>query len=178
VRPLPIQVSGDYQKDIANLIKWLFDYWTALEQKGALSISEAEITVNQGLKFPPTQVASADVNTLDDYEEGTWVPADASGAGLALTINAATYTKIGRHVSCLCSVTYPATASGAAAAISGLPFTPANTNSAPFYSNGTGGGVVTQVSTTTLTFFAPGVVAISNANLSLKFVIVRFQFEI
>ena len=25
--------------------------------------------------FPATQNASSDVNTLDDYEEGTWTPA-------------------------------------------------------------------------------------------------------
>ena len=31
------------------------------------------------IAFPATQVAAADPNTLDDYEEGTWAPGDASG---------------------------------------------------------------------------------------------------
>ncbi len=32
-----------------------------------------------GIKFPATQVSSADVNQLDDYEEGTWTPATMFG---------------------------------------------------------------------------------------------------
>jgi hypothetical protein len=52
-----------------------------------------------GIAFPATQSASADANTLDDYEEGTWTPAQGTG----LTVNGAftssgTYTKIGRLV--------------------------------------------------------------------------------
>src|ERR1035437_2045665 len=37
------------------------------------------------IKFPASQNASSDANTLDDYEEGTWTPADGSGAGLSFT---------------------------------------------------------------------------------------------
>jgi hypothetical protein len=36
--------------------------------------SNVPLLTGGGLKFPPTQVASADPNTLDDYEEGTWTP--------------------------------------------------------------------------------------------------------
>ena len=32
------------------------------------------IIPNAGIKFPATQVASTDANTLDDYEEGTFTP--------------------------------------------------------------------------------------------------------
>jgi len=52
---------------------------------------------------------------------GTWTPADASGAGLSLTINGAIYMKIGRLVYIAIDVTYPTTASTASATIS-LPF--------------------------------------------------------
>jgi len=47
-----------------------------------------------GVAFPATAVPSADPNTMDDYEEGTWTPTNANG------LNAATgwYTKIGRLV--------------------------------------------------------------------------------
>jgi hypothetical protein len=36
--------------------------------------SGAKLQTSDGLTFPATQVASADPNTLDDYEEGTWTP--------------------------------------------------------------------------------------------------------
>jgi hypothetical protein len=77
-----------------------------------------------GVTFPSTQLPSSDANTLDDYEEGTWVATDGSGAGLALTVyETATYLKIGRMVFVTVAVTYPATASGLAAKLGGLPFT-------------------------------------------------------
>jgi hypothetical protein len=51
--------------------------------------------------FPATAVPSADVNTLDDYEEGTWEAAFVSGVG-TITIDPSKktgyYTKIGREV--------------------------------------------------------------------------------
>jgi hypothetical protein len=79
-----------------------------------------------GITFPPTSSAhsSSNANTLDDYEEGTWTPTDASGAGLSLTINSAFYTKIGRQVSIQAFITYPSTASGSTAYLGGMPFTP------------------------------------------------------
>jgi hypothetical protein len=76
-----------------------------------------------GITFPATQSASSDANTLDDYEEGTWTPTDASGASLSITFNNAKYTKIGNLVFVQCStIVYPATASTAGATIGGLPF--------------------------------------------------------
>jgi hypothetical protein len=58
----------------------------------------------------------AAANTLDDYEEGVWTPAPAGGT---LTINDATYTKVGRLVTAQADVTATATTSGD---WSGLPF--------------------------------------------------------
>jgi hypothetical protein len=40
---------------------------------GTVVISGTTPSLN-GITFPATQVASADANTLDDYEEGTWTP--------------------------------------------------------------------------------------------------------
>ena len=55
-----------------------------------------------GIKFPATQVPSADANTLDDYEEGTFAQTISDGAGNNFTIDAASsyavYTKIGRII--------------------------------------------------------------------------------
>lgn len=59
---------------------------------------------------------------LDDYEEGTWTPTDSSGAGLTFGGVSATYTKIGRQVTCNLLLAYPVTASAAVAEIGGLPF--------------------------------------------------------
>jgi hypothetical protein len=77
-----------------------------------------------GITFPATQVASSDVNTLDDYEEGTWTPSDASGGGAVLTITTATYTKIGRQVSVFCNITCTSAGAGAGVLVQGLPFAP------------------------------------------------------
>jgi hypothetical protein len=77
-----------------------------------------------GIKFPATQVASTDPNTLDDYEEGTWTP---SFGNLTVSSSTATYTKVGRTVSLFISCT-PSDAGTWSAmnyfTVSSLPFTP------------------------------------------------------
>ena len=79
-----------------------------------------------GIAFPAADVAVADVNTLDDYEEGTWTPALACGTSgtLPLSITAGIYTKIGRLVafSCFIIAATPATPVGTLT-LTGLPFT-------------------------------------------------------
>ena len=75
------------------------------------------------LQFPAAQNASSNANTLDDYEEGTWTPADGSGAGLSFTGVSGIYIKIGRVVHFYGELQYPSTADGSNAIISGLPFT-------------------------------------------------------
>ena len=91
--------------------------------------STGAVLQNSGIAFPASQVASADANTLDDYEEGTWTPvATPNGAGtLTSYASSGTYTKVGRIVSIVFYVqlTNAGTASGALN-ISGLPFTAAN----------------------------------------------------
>ena len=62
-------------------------------------------------------------NKLEDYEEGTWTPTDASGASLSLTVISASYTKIGRLVYVTAYIEYPATSSTASQLNGGLPFT-------------------------------------------------------
>jgi hypothetical protein len=78
-------------------------------------------TSGAGITFPATQSASSNANTLDDYEEGTWTPADGSGAGLG-NLGTGSYTKIGRQVIISFDITYPITANGANTLITGLPF--------------------------------------------------------
>ena len=93
-----------------------------------------ELTSGQ-LKFPASQVASSDANTLDDYEEGTFTPVWSAGSGTLGTINYTSqigrYTKIGDVVHFSISFYNGAFAVGSGsgqARISGLPFTSNSTN--------------------------------------------------
>lgn len=95
-----------------------------LELAGAQTVSGTKtfseiITASKGVAFPATQVASADVNTLDDYEEGTWTP--TASTNITGTAGAGTYTKVGRIVFCMGSLSV--TAISGDFTISGLPFT-------------------------------------------------------
>ena len=80
------------------------------------------------IAFPASQAASANANTLDDYEEGTWTTIDGSGAGLSFTGVVGNYIKIGKQVTCWGMLTYPSTANASSANVAGLPFTTQNTN--------------------------------------------------
>jgi len=84
-------------------------------------------SLSVGLKFPATQVTSADANTLDDYEEGTWTPAISTGSG-SVTLSAAsgTYTKIGRMVTVTGYLAVSASTGSGFLRITGLPFTCSN----------------------------------------------------
>ena len=64
------------------------------------------VNVPIGVTFPVAQSSSANPNTLDDYEEGTWTPAQS---GVTFTAASGTYTKIGRLVQYTFDLTWPAT---------------------------------------------------------------------
>lgn len=79
------------------------------------------------IKFPAVQVPSTDVNTLDDYEEGTWTPVigGISGtSGQTYSVQFGTYVKIGKLVTAQFAATLSAlgTVTGVVQ-IQGLPFT-------------------------------------------------------
>jgi hypothetical protein len=62
--------------------------------------STGTLTVDN-IQFPATQVASANANNLDDYEQGTYTPSySTSGGGQSVTTNiqSGQYTKIGNCV--------------------------------------------------------------------------------
>jgi hypothetical protein len=79
-------------------------------------------------RFPATQNASADANTLDDYKEGVWTPTILPGAGSGITysVQSGRYTKIGNQVFAQGRLTISGlgTASGSAS-LDGFPFTSA-----------------------------------------------------
>jgi len=139
-------------------------------------------TSGAGITFPATQSASTDANTLDDYEEGTWTPTDASGAGLTFSTAVGNYTKIGRVVTGSFRVTYPTTVSSAQIIIGGLPFTVNNTEAnycfVGCYSNATTTvSGETATNTTTMYFYVMGTFTASpNSNLSGKTVRGTFTY--
>lgn len=81
--------------------------------------------------FPATQNPAAGVNTLDDYEEGTWTPVlGGSGgtSGQAYTTQVGRYTKIGKRVTveAYMVLSNKGTITGNCQ-LQGLPFTQENT---------------------------------------------------
>jgi hypothetical protein len=111
-QPSAVDVSNEYTYGNASVTKHRF-------VGGDIVIG----TAGKGIDFSADgQAAGMTSELLDDYEEGTWTPADNSGDGLVFTAVTGHYTKIGRCVTAALSVTYPATASTANARIS-LPFT-------------------------------------------------------
>jgi hypothetical protein len=90
-----------------------------------------------GVQFPATQSASADANTLDDYEEGTWTPAFSSAAGtVTYGQQKGVYTKIGDtvFVSGFLQSNSTSGATSSQVFITGLPFTPTTINGQNGYS--------------------------------------------
>jgi hypothetical protein len=79
-----------------------------------------------GITFPATQSASSDANTLDDYEEGTWTPVLNSFTNTGGRTLTGRYTKIGRQVHIIISIsggTQTLTSTANSSNIIGLPFT-------------------------------------------------------
>ena len=84
------------------------------------------VTANGGqVKFPSTQSPSSNANTLDDYEEGTFLPTvygdSTAGVGTYLR-QAGSYTKIGRLVAFNLIIETSAHTGTGNIMIGGLPF--------------------------------------------------------
>jgi hypothetical protein len=89
---------------------------------GQATIPTINLTGGQ-ITFPATQSASADANTLDDYEEGTFTPTFIS-ATVTYAQQVGHYTKIGNMVYFYLHINISAlTRSGTQVNIGGLPFT-------------------------------------------------------
>jgi len=90
--------------------------------------SAINLTAGQ-IAFPATQVASADANTLDDYEEGTYTPAVAgtstAGSG-TYVVQAGSYIKVGKGVNFTHHTAWNAHTGTGNIKGTGLPFTSEN----------------------------------------------------
>tara|TARA_R110000868_G_scaffold19878_1_gene84895 strand:- start:1780 stop:2523 length:744 start_codon:yes stop_codon:yes gene_type:complete len=132
--------------------------------------SGAKLQTSDGLTFPATQVASADPNTLDDYEEGTWTP--NQGAGLTVTgtfSSAGTYVKTGNLVyvrGTMSATTMSASAGGVVS--TNLPFVNAANSGGGNITNADGNaGTTVYVSGALSRFIAAG--AVTNGGGGLVF---------
>ena len=116
-----------------------------------------------GIKFPATQVASSDPNTLDDYEEGTWTP----GQGTGVTV-VGTYSSVGRYTKIGRVVNYEGYFSGSTS----VAFNPAGgnlTTGLPFSvvaGSGTNGSAVNGSATVFILLSAGGTVVSGSASIA------------
>ncbi len=100
--------------------------FTTLSASGLISANGGQIA------FPAAQSASANANTLDDYEEGTFTPtitASAGGNVGTYTTQEGAYTKIGQAVLFNCWMVWTAHTGTGTIKIGALPFTAAATPS-------------------------------------------------
>jgi hypothetical protein len=129
-------------------------------------------TAAKGFDFSANTPQAGKTSTiLNWYEEGTWTPTDASGAGLSLTVNGtAFYTKVGRVVTITFNVTYPVTSNTANATIGGRPFTSVNANQTGLVISNGGSGSASAVrlgaSGTTIFLYNATGAQITNATMS------------
>jgi hypothetical protein len=90
--------------------------------------STGTLTVDN-IQFPATQVASANANNLDDYEEGTFTPtifgATTAGTGTYST-QGGRYTKIGNTVTVAGFLVWSAHTGTGSMKMGGLPFNSIN----------------------------------------------------
>ncbi len=149
---------------------------------GDVTITDGNLVVasGHGIDFSATGDASGMASELlDDYEEGTWSPADGSGASLSFSFTHNRYTKVGRLVVACVRLTFPSTSNTSLAQVT-LPFT-VDTNA----NASAAGGVCTEQNlntdlvvtasindTTKVLFRSNGATALTNAQLSGK--ILRF----
>lgn len=91
-----------------------------------IGVGTAASGSGSGVSFAATQSASTDANTLDDYEEGTWVPTVAASSGsITSYTSVGAYTKVGRKVSASVLINITTNGTGAGSLTFTLPFTAA-----------------------------------------------------
>jgi hypothetical protein len=110
---------------IINLIK-------GTTEVGSIRVGSTGVTYNgtNGIVFTATQTASADANTLDDYEEGTWSPTLRTDGTNFTSVtygaqNGAVYVKIGKQVTIRGTLSVTAVTIGSATGgvqIGNIPF--------------------------------------------------------
>ena len=109
---------------------------TSLTVANGLTLSDGNVTLADGHGIDFTATGNADQNSptmqtelFDDYEEGTWTPTLGGGTSgsFGITVESATYTKVGRVVTVIASINTTSESSPQGyLTVGGLPFTPAS----------------------------------------------------
>jgi hypothetical protein len=156
---------------------------TPITLPGNVTLSTGNLVIGtsgQGVDFAATP-GTGTSELFNDYEEGTWTPADGSGAGLTLTvIGTATYIKVGKIVTVQALITYPSTVSANGGAISGLPFAANGSTYAQsnvFTDSGFTFNTYLAASNSSFDFRTNLNSGITNANLSTKFVLITLIYQ-
>ena len=137
-------------------------------------------TAGKGIDFSAnTHAAGMTSELLNDYEEGTWTPTDASGAGLTFTVNFARYTKVGNLVTANGFITFPSTANTSAITIS-LPYLAANSvvGSAGSDSASNAVNILTAGGAAQFTVRNNQLTPLTNANLSGVFLFFSVTYQV
>jgi hypothetical protein len=95
------QVKGFFVRETNGAVNPGPGAFTELSASGTLtaeSLLDISGSSSGQIKFPATQNASANANTLDDYEEGTYTPTWGAISSLGDGTVTGRYTKIGRMV--------------------------------------------------------------------------------
>lgn len=112
------------------------------------------------IKFPSTAIPSSDANTLDDYREGNWTPTNGTGNGVAITVNSASFVKIGRIVYITAYITFATNSQSNNVQLAGLPFTSSIPGPISVgYQNSGQGNVTAMVNSPTINFYVGGAFA-------------------
>ena len=97
---------------------------------GQMTLANTPLQLTGGqIRFPATKIPSADGNTLDDYEKGSWTPTikGASTAGTSTySVQTGKYIKIGTLVFITCYVTWNTANGTGNLRIGSLPFAGSN----------------------------------------------------
>ena len=92
---------------------------------GSANANGGVLQLSGGITFPGTQVAASDVNTLDDYEEGTWTP--SIGGTATYSGRSGNYVKIGKVVYLDFYIEVAVHNTGSTTLMTGAPFNCSNT---------------------------------------------------
>jgi hypothetical protein len=176
---LPIVQGGDTVKvTVANLTAGR----AVAMAGGSFTDNITQGTAAKGINFTANTPAEGMTSQLLNwYEEGTWTPTDASGAGLSLTANYAKYVRTGKLVTINLYITYPTTINASNARIGGLPFAVDANNYAAFFisnSSGTaiGGGLTSNASTISISLASNAGTSVPNTTLSAAYLLTTFSY--
>lgn len=157
--PLSVEVGGDLRADIESLarehnrlLEAVRGALESLNKEGVLDVADAAITASRGIKFPATQNASSNANTLDDYKEVTnQAITVTSSAGTITTVSGSIwYEKIGREVAWQANITITTNGTGSGFLTFEFPFSVVGI--APIFGSGVSAALTGSISGTTAGF--------------------------